>query len=129
MLFSYFCTMNTSTSTGGQPYVAHLIFRILCDGVSTEQYEEQWRLVFADDAEEALVMARIAGQEEVTTFTDRWGRLICWQMVAVKDLQPLELKNGALVFSQIREVPLIASPVWSVEEEETETTLKNEQAG
>lgn len=125
MLFSYFSTMNTTPSACGQPYVAHLIFRILCDGVSTEQYEEQWRMVFAGDEGEALEMARIAGQEEAGSFTDRWGRLICWQMVAVKDIQAVELKNGALIASRIHEAPLITAPVWNIDDEETATDPQN----
>lgn len=121
--------MDTTPSAYGQPYVAHLIFRILCDGVSTEQYEEQWRLVFASDETEALEMARIAGQEEAGSFTDRWGRLICWQMVAVKDLQPIELKNGSLIVSRIREVPLITAPVWTIDDEEVVTVANQNKAG
>jgi len=94
-------------------FTAQIVYRIECDGQHTDQYEEQWRLVFAEDEENALTQAREAGLGEQTTFIDRHGRSICWRMLAVKDLQPVELVNGGLLFSMVREVGMVPAPVWA----------------
>lgn len=94
-------------------FTAQIIYRIECDGQHTDQYEEQWRLVFADDMQQALVQARDAGMQEETTFIDRKGRTICWRMLAVKDLQPVELSNGSLLFSIVHEPEPVPAPIWA----------------
>ncbi len=94
-------------------FTAQIVYRIECDGSHTDQYEEQWSLVFAEDEQDALAQARIAGQGEETTFIDRHGRTMFWRMLAVKDLQPVELVNGGLLFSMVREVEMVAAPVWA----------------
>ena len=95
-----------------QAYTSQIIYRIRCEGVISEQYEEQLRIIFADNEREALVKAReIAGEEEAT-FVDRRGRTVSWQLVAVKSLQAIDLKHGALLFSAVKEVEPIADPIW-----------------
>lgn len=94
-------------------FTAQIIYRIECEGMPTDQYEEQWRLVYGPDETAALDEARKAGKAEETTFIDRQGRTICWRMLAVKDLQPIELKNGGLLFSMVHEAELVAAPLWS----------------
>ncbi|MCF8449498.1 MAG: DUF4288 domain-containing protein [Taibaiella sp.] len=94
-------------------FTAQIVYRIECNGLHTDQYEEQWRLVFAEDEQNALAEARVAGLGEETTFIDRHGRTICWRMLAVKDLQPVELVNGGLLFSKVHEPELVAAPIWA----------------
>ncbi len=96
-----------------QSYTAQIIYRIECDGHPTDQYEEQWRLVYADNEEHALSEARETGITAETTFIDRHGRTIDWRMLAIKDLQPVDLQHGGLLFSMVREAELIPAPVWS----------------
>jgi len=93
-------------------FTAQIIYRIDCEGQPTDQYEEQWRLVYAEDENAAVAQAREAGRSEEATFIDRHGRTICWKMLAVKDLQPVELKQGGLLFSQLREATLMPAPVY-----------------
>jgi len=97
-----------------QSYTAQIIYRIECEGLPTDQYEEQWRLVYADTEELALSEAREAGKNEEATFIDRHGRTMCWRMLAIKDLQPVDLINGGLLFSMVREAELVPAPLWSV---------------
>lgn len=97
-----------------QSFVAALIFKIHCDDVRSVQYEEQWRLVYATDHDDALSLARQMGQEEEAIFPDRLGRLISWQFVAVKSLESVTLEQGALLCSQVTEVATVANPEWSV---------------
>lgn len=99
-------------SNGKQAWLAQIIFRILCEGVQTEQYEEQLRLVFAPAEAEALKEARRVAQTDEAVFADRRGRIVTWQLVAVKSLQPVNLDHGALLFSQVREVEPLAATVW-----------------
>jgi len=93
-------------------FTAQIIYRIECEGLPTDQYEEQWRLVYADTVDQALSLAREAGKSEESTFIDRQGRTMCWRMLAVKDLQPIELKNGGLLFSMVREAEILPAPLW-----------------
>ncbi len=93
-------------------FTAQIIYRIECEGLPTDQYEEQWRLVYADTVDQALAEARDAGRNEESTFIDRQGRTMCWRMLAVKDLQPVELKNGGLLFSMLREAEILPAPLW-----------------
>lgn len=94
-------------------FTAQIIYRIECEGLPTDQYEEQWRLVYADTHENALAIARETGKQEEATFIDRHGRTMCWRMLAVKDLQPVELTNGGLLFSVVREAEMVAAPLWT----------------
>ena len=94
-------------------FTAQIIYRIECEGLPTDQYEEQWRLVYAEDEEQALDKAKEVGKSEDATFIDRHGRTMCWRMLAVKDLQPIELTNGGLLFSMVREAEMVAAPLWA----------------
>jgi len=93
-------------------FTAQIIYRIECEGLPTDQYEEQWRLIYADSENTALDEARKAAKSEESTFIDRHGRTICWRLLAVKDLQPVELVNGALLFSMVREAAMVPAPLW-----------------
>jgi hypothetical protein len=93
-------------------FVAQIIYRIVFEEVLTEQYEEQWRCVFAADEREALEEARRLAKEEESSFLDRHGRIVNWKLVAVKDIRPFSVENGALLFSVVKEVEPVAAPVW-----------------
>lgn len=93
-------------------FIAQIIYRIECAGVDTEQYEEQWRLVMGTNINEALESARVIAKGEESMFVDRHGRTINWKLVAVKDIQEVNLEHGALLISSVREVTPIADPVW-----------------
>ena len=94
-------------------FTAQIIYRIECEGLPTDQYEEQWRLVYADNEEQALINAREIGANENATFIDRHGRTMSWRMLAVKDIQPVDLTNGSLLFSMVREAEMVAAPLWT----------------
>lgn len=95
-------------------YTAQIIYRITCQDVHCEQYEEQWRLIFAHDERAALEEARKVAAKDECTFVDRHGRRVTWQLVAVKDLNEIEVENGALLFSTVKEVEPIATPLWEI---------------
>ena len=85
-------------------YTAQIIYKIECEGVGSEQYEEQWRLIFADDENIALTEARKVGDEDAASFVDRHGRRVAWKLIAVKDLTEVHLHNGDLLVSVVKEV-------------------------
>jgi hypothetical protein len=93
-------------------FVAQVIYRIECEGMPIDQYEEQWRLVYATDERNALEEARKMSKDEESTIIDRHGRTVCWRLLAVKDIQPVDLVNGGLLFSMVREVEPVA-PIWT----------------
>jgi len=94
-------------------YTAQIIYKIECNGIKSEQYEEQWRLVFAENDMAALEEARRIARDEEATFVDRHGRTVHWKLLAVKDLKELNVEQGALLFSVLKEVEPIAAPLWS----------------
>lgn len=98
-------------------YTAQIIYRIICDGVHSEQYEEQWRLIEALDERHAIQKSKEVGLKEEATFVDRHGRTISWQMIAVKEIVPIEIKDGSLLFSSVKEIEPIADPVWTLIEQ------------
>lgn len=94
-------------------FTAHIIYRIVCGDISTEQYEEQWRILFAANEREALQEARKLGKQEECSFIDRHGRTIEWELIAVKEIQEVSVQHGSLLFSAVKEMEPIAAPVWS----------------
>ena len=89
-----------------------IIFKIECEGVRTEQYEEQWRLILAANQQDALQQARQTAIHEEEQFTDRRGRTVRWTFLAIKDIQETAMQNGALLFSILRETDPVTTPVW-----------------
>lgn len=86
-----------------QPFIAKILFSISCDDIFTEQYEEQLRLVFSEDASKAVNIAKQIGTQEEGNFIDRRGRMIGWKFIAVKDVTKVSLEQGALLHSSIKE--------------------------
>lgn len=95
-------------------FTAQIIYRINCEGVATEQYEEQWRIIFATDERNAIEEAKRTGKEEECNFSDRHGRRIEWKMIAIKEIKKIDISHGALLFSMLKEVEPIAAPTWAV---------------
>lgn len=89
-----------------------IIFKIECEGVRTEQYEEQWRLILAANEQDALQQARETAIHEEERFTDRHGRMVQWKFLAIKDIQETAIQSGALLFSMLRETDPVAAPIW-----------------
>lgn len=85
-------------------FVTQSIYKITCAAVSSEQYEEQWRLIFAEDEQAAIAEAKNIALKEEAVFIDRHGREICWKFIAIKDIKPVKLENGALLSSSIKEL-------------------------
>lgn len=95
-----------------KPYVAQLVFSIKCDGITTGEYEEQLRLIYAANDAESIEASKVMAAEEDIVFSDTQGRKIRWEFVAIKDIQPLQQEHGHLINSSIYENIALVSPLW-----------------
>jgi hypothetical protein len=93
-------------------FIAQIIYSIACAGVTTEQYEEQYRLVLAADSEAALQRAKQIAANEECLFIDRHGRAVQWKLLSVKDIQEVTLSDGELLVSSVKEVTPVTDPLW-----------------
>lgn len=86
-------------------YLAKILFRIRCaDGDHTPQFDEQLRIIFAEDRFDAFQKARKLGHREEDQFLNELQKPVCWQFVDVTDLYQIdECQEGTEVFSRIFE--------------------------
>ena len=87
-------------------YLAKLVYRIICgEGEHTAQFDEQLRLITADNADKAFEKASFIGKNEEEDFYNVKDQLVRWQFVNVPELYRLtELIDGAELYSKINEV-------------------------
>ena len=87
-------------------FLAKIVYRVVCgDGSHIPQFDEQVRLVYAYNAEEALTKSRNIGLQEEEVFYNQKQQLVQWKFVDVAELHSLdELSDGAEVYSRITEV-------------------------
>lgn len=88
-----------------QWFLAKLVYRIICgDGDHRPQYDEQLRLVCAEDELHAFNKAQLIGEREQDQFKNNNDRPVYWKFINVTELHLLEtLTDGAEVYSRIRE--------------------------
>jgi len=86
-------------------YLAKIVFRILCgDGQHMAQFDEQLRLVSANNKEEAFYKAQRLGALEEDTFFNKKDQLVQWKFINVCELYRLsELIDGAELYSKVDE--------------------------
>jgi len=86
-------------------YLAKLVYRIICgEGNHKPQFDEQLRLVKAEDDLHAFQKARIMGRQEEDIFLNNAQKLVHWKFIDVPELHPLnELTDGAELYSRICE--------------------------
>src|SRR5258705_13702389 len=102
-------TVNDHLSTTNQHvmhwYLAKIVFRILCgDGQHMAQFDEQLRLVSANDKDEAFHKAQQLGVLEEDTFFNKKDQLVQWKFINVCELYRLsELIDGAALYSRVDE--------------------------
>lgn len=86
-------------------YLAKLVYRIICgDGKHTPQFDEQLRLVLAEDDLHAFQKARTTGHLEEDNFLNNIEKPVLWKFIDVSELHPLtEFVDGAELYSRICE--------------------------
>ena len=86
-------------------YLAKIVYRIICgEGKHTAQFDEQLRLVFAEDDFHAFQKARIIGETEEDKFLNDQQKPVQWKFIDVTEIHALnELIDGAEIYSVICE--------------------------
>lgn len=85
-------------------FIAKLVYQIVCgEGKHRPQFEEQWRLINANDAAEVVAKAESMAQSE--TGSDAAGALpVHWQFVSLVEIIPLnKMSDGAELLAITRE--------------------------
>jgi hypothetical protein len=84
-------------------FLAKLVFRIVCgSGTHTAQFEEQVRLIYADDELHAFHKARLLGEGDCLKEGSLAG--VQWKFIDVCELHLLgQSTDGAEIFSTIKE--------------------------
>jgi hypothetical protein len=86
-------------------YLAKIVYRIICgEGNHTPQFDEQLRLVYAEDDMHAFQKARLIGDGEEDNFLNNDQKPVHWKFIDVAELHPLnDLIDGAEIYSRICE--------------------------
>ncbi len=87
-------------------YVAKLIFRITCgNGNHQPQFDEQLRLISAENEQEAFIKARKIIRQEQSVLENKEQMAIRWNFINLTELYKLdELKDGSEIYYNILEV-------------------------
>jgi hypothetical protein len=86
-------------------YLAKIVYRIICgDGNHTPQFDEQLRLIQAEDDMHAFQKARIMGDGQEDNFLNDDKKPVRWEFIDVSDLYQLEaFIDGLELHSRISE--------------------------
>ena len=86
-------------------YITKVVFAITReDQPVAKQFDEQLRLVKAQDQEEAFLKARTIGLNEEDCFHNDKNKKVKWEFINVSEVLPLQkLEDGAEVYSRIHE--------------------------
>lgn len=86
-------------------YLVKVIFRIICgDGTHTPQFDEQLRIIEAEDEKIAFEKAQKIGSDEEQSFFNVRQELVQWKFINVAELYLLNgFIDGAELYSRIYE--------------------------
>lgn len=87
-------------------YLLKLVYQIICgDGDHKAQFDEQLRLVLADDRFHAFTKGRCIGENEQESFYNCNGKMVQWKFIDIAEINDLgEILDGAELYSRINEV-------------------------
>jgi hypothetical protein len=86
-------------------YLAKLIFQVRSgEGAHTPQFDEQWRLIRADEVAWAYEKATVLGRMEESSFRNERDEIVTWKFIEVGDIHRVgALEDGAQLFSVTEE--------------------------
>ena len=86
-------------------YLTKIVYRIICgDGNHTAQFDEQLRLIQAEDETTAFNKVMQLGQREEEIFFNQQEKLVQWKFINVAELYKISaLIDGAELYSRIQE--------------------------
>lgn len=86
-------------------YLAKLVFQIVCgNGNHTPQFDEQLRLIYAEDTLHAFHKARLLGEGDCLGDEGENAIAVKWKFIDISELHLLKTyTDGAEIYSLIRE--------------------------
>jgi hypothetical protein len=86
-------------------YLAKLIFQVRSgEGAHTPQFDEQWRLIRADEVTWALEKATVLGRLDEGSFINDRDETVVWKFIEVAVIHRIScLEDGAQLFSVTEE--------------------------
>jgi len=91
--------------TGKNWFLAKIIYHIICgDGKHTTQFDEQLRLVQAENELQAIKKAKQIGEKEQISFFNCNQKLVQWKFIDVSELYSFdEITDGCELYSRVHE--------------------------
>lgn len=88
-----------------QWYLTKIIYQIVCKGEPhMPQFDEQLRVIYAEDDLHAFQKARLIGEREEDHFLNKNEKPVYWKFIDVSEIHPLnEMIDGAEMYSRIKE--------------------------
>lgn len=88
-----------------QRFLYKFVYQIVIEGNSgTTQFDEQFRIIFAENASMALAKSQLVSEKEEARFWNADNQEVCWNLVSVLLIASLDqLEDGEMVFSQNQE--------------------------
>ena len=86
-------------------YLVKIVYQIICgNGNHTAQFDEQLRLISAEEEPGAIAKAMTIGKQEEEMFENDKKQLVQWKFINVTEVYPLSsLIDGAELYSQVKE--------------------------
>ncbi len=86
-------------------YLTKIVYQIICgDGHHTAQFDEQLRLIDAENEQEAFQKAQRIGRMDQESFFNVNQQLVKWNFIDVCELYKLsEMMDGAELYSRVQE--------------------------
>jgi hypothetical protein len=86
-------------------FLAKIVYQIICgEGDHTPQFDEQLRLIEADDETTAFAKTQAIGEQEQEMFFNQQENLVQWKFINVSELYKLSaLIDGAELYSRVQE--------------------------
>jgi hypothetical protein len=86
-------------------YLAKMVYRIICgDGKHVAQFDEQLRLIHAENELHAFQKAQLLGEREQDNFLNAAQKPVHWKFIDVSEIHQLDdLIDGAEMHSRICE--------------------------
>ena len=86
-------------------YLAKMVYRIVSENSSLKpQFDEQFRLIRADDVQWAWEKAVVIGRKEECAFLNTHNETVRWKFIAVEDVcQVDDIDDGVQLYAQTRE--------------------------
>lgn len=86
-------------------YLAKLIFQVRSgEGAYTSQFDEQWRLIRADEVAWAYEKATVLGRLDEGNFLNDRDETVVWKFIEVADIHSIgSMEDGVQLFSSTEE--------------------------